>query len=731
MDIYELLQAAVSYNASDLFVGALKVPSFRINGSVVSANSDEVVDAQDIDDFRCGILHDEEEERYQRKGCADAAYNFETGERFRLSFYSTVFGPAFTARPILSGDDLSFEALSLPAELGDYALKSHGMIIVAGADGSGKSTTLGALVNFINANCSVHIVTLESPVEYVYNNQKAVVSQRELPPGTQWHEAINSAILESPDCIVIGEMNDLETYRAALNAALSGHLVLAATRTPDVVQALEQMVLRFPEAEREKVAADLSEAFLCAVSQTLVPRADVAERVAAVEFLHSSVGAKKLIAHQDFAALRELLSRATGGNCTFTKSLLHFYRGGYISAEEAELHCPDPAELKRLINGMDDGAEKMYGTPEDALESNAYDLKALLKTAVALGASDLHLSVTAYPTVRIDGKLTHLEAPRLRKEDTERLLYGVLTPRQRLDFETHKELDFALAVELDSVDANGNPEVCRFRMNSYFQRGYVGIVARVITSKIPSPEKLNLPKSIIDLCEKSQGLILVTGPTGSGKSTTLASLIDRVNSTRAEHIITIEDPIEYVHTNKKSLIQQRELGADTLSFSAALKGALRQDPDVILLGEMRDTETIQAALTAAETGHLVMATLHTNSAPQTIDRIIDTFPEGQQNQIRLQLSSVIIGIISQRLLTRRDTQGGRVAAFEILIGTPPVQAIIRDGKTSQLPSVLETGFKDGMITMRRYLEQLVDQGIVDRKEAGTFSIDATEVESFQ
>jgi twitching motility protein PilT len=372
----------------------------------------------------------------------------------------------------------------------------------------------------------------------------------------------------------------------------------------------------------------------------------------------------------------------------------------------------------------------MYGTPEDALESDAIDLKKLLKTAVKVGASDLHLSVTAFPMMRVHGELRPLNLPRLKKEDTERLLYGVLTPRQRLDFETKKELDFALAVELDTVDANGNPEICRFRMNSYFQRGYVGIVARVITSKIPSPEKLNLPESIINLCEKSQGLILVTGPTGSGKSTTLASLIDRINSTRSEHIITIEDPIEYVHSNKQSLIQQRELGADTLSFTAALKGALRQDPDVILVGEMRDTETIQAALTAAETGHLVMATLHTNSAPQTIDRIIDTFPEGQQNQIRLQLSSVIIGIISQRLLARIDTDG-RVAAFEILIGTPPVQALVRDGKTSQLPSVLETGFKDGMITMRRSLETLVEQGIVDPAEAGTFSLDAVEVESFQ
>lgn len=729
MDIYELLKYAIESGVSDLFAGANKVPAFRVNGAVFPGEWD-MLTQEDIDSFRAGILTPDEEDRYHLKGSAEAAFNFETGERFRLSFYSTVYGPAFTARPVMSGNDLFFENLALPAELGEFAAMPHGMIIVTGPDGSGKSTTLGSLVNFVNNNKNVHIVTLESPVEFVHQDQNAVVSQRELLPGESWSSAIASALNDSPDCIMIGEMNDLETFRAALSAALSGHLVLAATRAPDVVQALERMVKRFPESERPQIAADLSEALLCTVAQTLVPRADGAGRVAAVEFLRNSVGAAKLLSSQDFPAMRELLSRGTGGNCTFTKSLLYLYKEGFVTAEEAELHCPDPEDLKRLIGGMDDSAEKMYGTPEDALESDAIDLKKLLKTAVKVGASDLHLTVTAFPMMRVHGELRPLNLPRLKKEDTERLLYGVLTPRQRLDFETKKELDFALAVELDTTDANGNPEICRFRMNSYFQRGYVGIVARVITSKIPSPEKLNLPEAIINLCEKSQGLILVTGPTGSGKSTTLASLIDRINSTRSEHIITIEDPIEYVHSNKQSLIQQRELGADTLSFTAALKGALRQDPDVILVGEMRDTETIQAALTAAETGHLVMATLHTNSAPQTIDRIIDTFPEGQQNQIRLQLSSVIIGIISQRLLARVDTDG-RVAAFEILIGTPPVQALVRDGKTSQLPSVLETGFKDGMITMRRSLEQLVEQGIVDPAEAGAFSLDAVEVAAFE
>ena len=434
MDMYELLKYAGESGVSDLFAGANKIPAFRVNGAVFPGEG-ECVSAEEIDAFRCDILTEEEEERYQLKGCANAAFNFETGERFRLSFYSTVFGPAFTARPVMSGNDLFFENLSLPAELGEFAIMPHGLILVTGPDGSGKSTTLGALVNFVNSNRNVHIVTLESPVEFVHQDQNAVVSQRELLPGESWSNAVNSALNDNPDCIMIGEMNDLETFRAALSAALSGHLVLAATRAPDVVQALERMVKRFPESERHQVAADLSEALLCTVAQSLVPRADGAGRVAAVEFMRNSAGSRKLLADQDFAAMRELLARGTGGNCTFTKSLLYLYKEGFVTAEEAEVHCPDPEGLKRLINGMDDSAEKMYGTPEDALESDAIDLKKLLKTAVKVGASDLHLSVTAFPMMRVHGELRPLNLTRLKKEDTERLLYGVLyAPAQAILF---------------------------------------------------------------------------------------------------------------------------------------------------------------------------------------------------------------------------------------------------------------------------------------------------------
>jgi twitching motility protein PilT len=255
----------------------------------------------------------------------------------------------------------------------------------------------------------------------------------------------------------------------------------------------------------------------------------------------------------------------------------------------------------------------------------------------------------------------------------------------------------------------------RFRVNGFYQRGNIGAALRVIPKRIPKIEELGLPLVLVRLSEKKSGLILITGPTGHGKSTTQASLIDKINSESACHIITVEDPIEYVHSNKRAVVEQRELGADTFSFSQALKYVLRQDPDVILVGEMRDTETIAAALTAAETGHLVFATLHTNNAPQTIDRIIDSFPAHQQNQVKLQLGGVLLGVVAQRLIPLKDEEG-RIAAFEVMVGTPAVQALVRDGKTSQLQSVMETSFKDGMVTMAKATEELYNKGKISKKD---------------
>ena len=730
MTIPELLSYASNCGASDLFITANKAPSFRVSGEL-TGSEEEINTASEIDSFRRNHITPEAEDIYRKTGSVDAALSLETGERFRVNYLQTSFGPGMVARPIHSGNELYIESLGLPVVLGEICAEKDGLIIVSGTSRCGKSTTLGALVNQINMTENRHIVTLENPIEFIHMDQAGVVTQREVT-NNDYAGAIRSAQHESPDVIVVGELTSQDAIRAAIRAALNGHLVIAVVVAPDAVQALIRLVKSFPESEQQQIAFDLSQVLVASMAQRLVPRIDGEGQVAAVELLRCTNAIKKLLAEKDFPAIRESLGRAnSNGTVNFNKSLFYLVRDGFLDPALSLVFSDDPGDLELLIKGMDSETnEKQYGTPEDAAEGDVIDLPKLLRSAVKLGASDLHLSVNAHPMMRVHGELRPLGLPVLKDLDTKRLLFGLLTPQQKLSFEQNKELDLAIAVESGNLDDNGNPEMSRFRVNAYYQRGYVGVVARVITTKIPSPESLNLPQSIIDLCEKKQGMILVTGPTGSGKSTTLASLIDRINSTRPEHIITIEDPIEYVHSNKKSLIQQRELNADTMSFSRALKSALRQDPDVILVGEMRDTETIGAALTAAETGHLVMATLHTNSAAQTIDRIIDTFPPEQQNQVKLQLSGCIVGIISQRLLPRADADG-RVAAFEILIGTPPIQALVRDGKTSQLTSVMETGFKDGMITMRRSLDELLAQGMIYEEDARALSLDAVEVQAFE
>ncbi len=335
------------------------------------------------------------------------------------------------------------------------------------------------------------------------------------------------------------------------------------------------------------------------------------------------------------------------------------------------------------------------------------DFADLLMEVVHRRASDLHLSSGAHPTVRVRGRLSPLEEyPKLSSADTREIIYSILTGDQRQRLETHWQLDFAYSI----------PGHARFRVNAYFQRGALGAAFRLIPFGLTSIDELGLPAAVHEFTRKPRGFVLVTGPTGSGKSTSLAAMIDEINSTREEHIMTIEDPIEFLHAHKKCLVNQRELGSDAQSFGDALKAALRQDPDVILVGEMRDLETISTALTAAETGHLVFATLHTQDTAQTVDRIIDVFPAHQQGQVRVQLSVALQGIMTQQLLPNADGSG-RVVATEVLVPTPAVRNLIREGKTHQIYSVLQTGSNVGMQTMDASLATLVRQGKIAQKLA--------------
>ncbi len=351
------------------------------------------------------------------------------------------------------------------------------------------------------------------------------------------------------------------------------------------------------------------------------------------------------------------------------------------------------------------------------MEKTVLKIELLLEEVIRFDASDLHIQVGLPPMLRVDGSLKPIEdAPVLEPSDVEKLVFSILDDDQKEILLKDKEVDFSFAF--------GN--YGRFRVNAFHERGNLAAALRLIPSKIRTLEDLKMPKILESFTKFPRGLVLVTGPTGSGKSTTLAAMVDKINSEQSKHILTIEDPIEYAHHSKKSIVVQREIHYDTYSFGAALRSSLRQDPDVVLIGEMRDLETIAAAVTIAETGHLVLATLHTNSAAQSIDRMIDVFPPHQQQQIRVQLAGMLQGICSQRLIPAIG--GGRVISAEILVATGAVRNIIREGKTHQLDAVIQTGAEYGMQSMDRQLVQLVQAGSISFDEAKNVAVDLQELE---
>lgn len=347
----------------------------------------------------------------------------------------------------------------------------------------------------------------------------------------------------------------------------------------------------------------------------------------------------------------------------------------------------------------------------------AYEMVSLLRMLIDRDGSDLHLAVDNPPSGRVHGNLVHFGNLPLTGEDTERLMKSIASVDNQQELQEVGGTDFGFAFE----------DIARFRVSVFKQRGYIGLVLRIIPSKIPTMEDLGLPDSLKKVVDQPRGMILVTGPTGSGKSTSLAAMIDYLNTEQDHHIITIEDPVEFFHNHKKSILTQREVGVDVPSFAEALRRALRQDPDVILVGEMRDLETIESAVTAAETGHLVFGTLHTTGAVRTIDRLVDAFPSNQQEQIRTQLAGNLKAVISQSLLRRKGSPG-RVAAFEIMISTPAIQNLIRDNKSYRITSAVQTGHKYGMNLLDEHLMALYRKGIVTYEQAVSKAQNAGEFE---
>lgn len=344
-------------------------------------------------------------------------------------------------------------------------------------------------------------------------------------------------------------------------------------------------------------------------------------------------------------------------------------------------------------------------------------LEEVLQVAKVAGASDVHLTVGLPPKMRVNGDLINMDFPKMLPPDTQAVADEIMNDKQKEIFAEKGEFDMSFSIR----------NLGRYRVNAYHQRGSVAMAFRLVGTQVPSPESLGIPESVVELSQRKRGLVLVTGPTGSGKSTTLAAIIDKINQTRDAHVITLEDPIEYLHQHQLSMVNQREIGIDSGSYANALRAALREDPDVILVGEMRDFETISVAITAAETGHLVLSTLHTIGAASTVDRVIDVFPPHQQQQIRIQLSNVLEAVISQQLIPTADGKG-RVAAFEVMHANHAVRNLIREGKSHQLMSVIQTNRKMGMITMDEALTQLYYSGRIAKDSAIEFAQDVEGME---
>jgi len=493
--------------------------------------------------------------------------------------------------------------------------------------------------------------------------------------------------------------DDLEEslHAASVGARPFGQMLVesGAARSRDVLMAVaEELGIRYVPLEGyDRVEPDPN------LVQSLTP--DLARELMALPIESDSQGRLVIVVADPLdEALHGRLRKAV--HVEVVLALAH--RAELLRAIEHVYAVPGPLDASPVVAA--DASEREVATSTATIND-------LLVELIRNDGSDLHVTAGSPPQMRIHGSLFPVPAfGVLRPGETRDLIYAILTSRQRARLEEDRELDFS-----HPVYALG-----RFRVNVFFQRDAVGAVMRAIPSDISTLEALSMPPVVSDFASLTRGMVLVTGPTGSGKSTTLAALIDLINRTRASHIVTIEDPIEFTHNHKLSIVNQREVGIDTLSFAAALRHSLRQDPDVILVGEMRDLETVSTALTAAETGHLVFATLHTQDAPKSVERIIDVFPTHQQHQVRVQLASSLAAIVSQQLLVRNDDKG-RVAAVEVMVATPAIRNLIREGKVHQITSAMQAGGRFGMQTMDSALAELVSIGIVDADEALERAID--------
>ncbi len=626
---------------------------------------------------------------------------------YSVEIFSSTGRPALTATRVPPSPP-TLQDLGLMEPFARLATFRSGLFLLTGTHGCGRSATAGAFLRNVLLERQAQVITLQDRISFLYEGFISPVFQQEL--GTDfdsWSSGIGLVNRRAPEIILIDEVYGKETAEAAIAWALEGKLVIATFKGGDVVSSLERLLALFPERERSRRAEELSLTLRCVSTQRLVPGLDGSRHVA-LEYLQNGPDTAGLVAGRQFEDLRDNLAVSKEKQCrSFEESLAYLVRENCISKEIGLSQALREDEFLRALEGRP-GRKASY----------PWNLRLLLQMARETNASDIHLSVKRPPIFRVDGELERLNLPLLDAAAIEKMLRSVMKSSQWQTLQKDREFDGSLSLD----------DGTRFRLNVFFQKEYPAAALRLIPYRIPDPHDLGIPDTLLRLAHRPQGLLLVTGPTGSGKTTTVACLVDAINRSRACHIITVEDPIEYYHESLVSTIDQRQVDSDTLSFKSALKFSLRQDPDVLVVGEMRDTETIASALTAAETGHLVLATLHTNDACQTVDRIVDVFPPHQQSQVRQQVAASLLAVVSQRLLPRADGSG-RVAAFEMMIATPAIRNLVREGKTHQILNVIATSTGTGMCTLEKALTELYRGGYVAYDEIARYLTEKTTSEA--
>lgn len=774
-----LLKRAYSVNSSDIHIEPFEDKSIvrmRIDGAIVDyVTLQKGLHASLIARIKIISELDIAERRVPQDG--HFRVNVE-GEyiNIRVSILPTVFGEKAVLR-LLAGNSTIQHADSFGMEERDYERframldSPHGIIYLTGPTGSGKTTTLYMVLDEM-AKRSVNISTIEDPVEK--NIKKINQTQVNNTAGLTFEAGLRALLRQDPDIIMVGETRDSETASISVRSAITGHLVFSTLHTNDaassivrlidmgvepylvansMVGTVAQRLMRriCPECGQEVEATEEECRLLGAAPGTKIKKAHgctqcnftgYSGRIAVHEILTVDSTVRKMITDgasmdeiQDYAVryqgMHLLRDSAVEKVLQQVTTIEELRKVAYYSDAPAAQACktsapaaaqpvaaqPAAPQIVQMTEILPPVAAQVKEDPFADVGAATVHVEDIILRARESGCSDIHITAAKPLMIRINGALQETKEQYSKAQITAMLL-EMCDADQRAQLAAGNDLDFAVQTR------DGN----RQRVNIFRDMGALAATIRLLNSHIPTLESLGLPMVLGEIVKQPRGLILVTGPTGSGKSTTLAAMIDSINATRPDHIITIEDPVEYVYEKKQSLIHQREVGRDVTSFAAALRSALREDPDIILVGEMRDYETISAALTAAETGHLVLSTLHTTGAAQTIDRIIDACPNGSQNQVRTQLAGVLNAVVTQCLIPK--IEGGRIAATEILIGTDAVANMIRENKCHQMNTAMQAGAALGMHTLNRDLMSLVQRGVISMEQARKYTNDKRDFEQF-